>query len=226
MSNPEDKKTSKPPGDEPPSGYMSPKLRSKMLPEDETQDTSNSNVANIIGIVMLVAIVLLSAFFWISYKKSQAEEKQKATTAAKLAAEEARTDSLNKAVQDAIQKARSDSLAAIAAKNPKPKPAATPSATPGGQAAAGGQTATPPPPASKFGIDVGSFLSQDRANSELAKLQGSTSLSGHVVPRSEDGGTSYHVVIGEFTSRKDAETKANALIVASTIREATVTKLK
>ena len=34
------------------------------------------------------------------------------------------------------------------------------------------------------------------------------------------------VVLGEFTSRKDAEKKANDLIVAQSVHEATVTKLK
>ena len=42
----------------------------------------------------------------------------------------------------------------------------------------------------------------------------------------EDGVTSYRVVLGEFDSRAAAEKKANDLIVAQTIREAKVFKLK
>lgn len=223
MSNPEDKQTSKPPGEDPSSAKLPPTLRSRMNLDDEPEDTGN-NMANIIGIVMLVAIVALSAFFWISFQKSKSEEKAKAAAAAKATAEQARADSISSAEKDAIQKAFVDSVAAYELKHPAPKP--KPTAAQSTPAGPGGGTDAAPPPASKFGIDVGSFLTQDRANSELGKLQSSTSLSGRVVPKSEDGGTAYHVVLGEFASRKEAETKANALIVASTIREATVTKLK
>jgi len=224
VSNPEDKKTSNPAGDDPNSGRLPPTLRSKMSLDDEPEETANSNAANIIGIVMLVAIVALSAIFWVSFQKSKVEDKAKTAAAAKATADQALADSLAKVQADSLFAARQDSLNKIAAKLPKPKP--TPAAGAGGTATAGGDAAAPPPPASKFGIDVGSFLSQDRASSELGKLQGSTSLAGRVVPKTEDGGTAYHVVIGEFTNRKEAETKANALIVAATIREATVTKLK
>ena len=222
MSYPEDKLTSKPPGDEPSSGSPIPKRRGKY--DDDVEESGGSNAANIIGIVMLVGIVVLGGLFWTSLQRSKVEEKQKADSAAKVAAETARADSLSKAEQERIYAARADSLKAEEAKHPKPKTAAASTQT--AQPQAGGDQAAPPPPASKYGIDAGSFLSQDRANTELTKLQGSTSLSGRVVPKSEDGGTSYHVVIGEFTSRKDADKKAGELIVAATIHEATVTKLK
>lgn len=216
MSNPEDKKSSKLPGD------VSPKLRSKMNLDDELDDSSGSKVANILALVMLVAIVVLGAIFWTSVQHSKAEATKKAAAEAKLAAEQARTDSLAKAEQDSIFAAKADSTAKVEAKKPKPKPT-TPTAQ---DATPPGGEATPPPPPTKFGIDVGSFLTQDRANAEQGKLQTSTSLPARVVPANEDGGTSYHVVIGEFTSRKDAEKRANELIVAQTIREAKVTKLK
>jgi cytoskeletal protein RodZ len=225
VSNPEDKKPN-PPGD-PASRYVSPKLRTKMDFDEEAEETSNSKMANIVGIVMLVATVVLGGLFWTSYQHSKSEEKAKAVAAAKAEAEQATVDSLAKARQDSTYAASQDSIKKYEDAHPKPKTAPTtaPTATntPGG--AAGGETAPAPPP-SKFGIDVGSFLTQDRANSEQGKLQGSTSLPARVVPRSEDGGTAFHVVIGEFTNRKDAEKKANELIVAQVIREATVTKLK
>ena len=221
MNSPEDKRTSKPPGGDP-STYMSPKLRSKMNLDDEPEDQPRSKATNVIALLMLVSIVVLGALFWTSVQRNKAEEKVKAVAAAKAAAAAALTDSLAKVQQDSLFAARADSVAKEEAKHPKPKPAATPA--PGQPPAAA--AATPPPPPSKFGIDVGSYLSQDRASSEQGKLQTSTSLPARVVPTSEDGGTSYHVVIGEFTSRKDAEKKANELIVAQTIREAKVTKLK
>ncbi len=227
MSNSDDKQTPKKPGDAP-SDYVPPTLRGRMNPEDEEEKSGSSAVANILGVVMLVAIVVLGGFFWVSVQKDKAATKKAAAEAAKKAAEEARTDSLNKVVQDSLQKVRADSIAAYEKKHPQPKPkpgtqpqaGATPGAAPGGEAAA------PPPPPTKFGIDVGSFLTQDRANAEQAKLQAATSLPARVVPTNEDGGTSYHVVLGEFTSRKDAQSKANELIVGAKIQEAHVTKLK
>lgn len=223
MSYPEDKQTLKPPGDEPSSGSVPHKLRGKLNMDEDPEEGGGSNAANIIGIVMLVAIVVLGGLFWTSLQHSKVADKEKAEAAAKIAAEAARADSLSKLEQERIYAARADSLKAEEAKHPKPK---VPTATPGTPATPGGDAAAPPPPATKFGIDVGSFLSKDRADAEMGKLTGSTSLTARVVPKTEDGGTAYHVVIGEFTSRKDAEKKANELIVAATIREATVTKLK
>lgn len=226
MSNPEDKLTPKP-GDSP-SRPIPPTLRAKIDLDEEAEEVSSSKAANVVGIVMLVAIVVLGGFFWTSFQRSKVEEKTKAVAAAKAAADEALVDSLSKVRADSIYAASQDSIKAYEAKHPKPKTATPPTASAGagGAAAGGGAAAEPPPPPSKFGIDVGSYLTQDRASAEQGKLQGITSLPAQVVPKSEDGGTAYHVVIGEFTNRKDAEKKANELIVAQTIREATVTKLK
>jgi cell division protein FtsN len=202
---------------------MSPKLRSKMNLDDEPDESSGNKMANIIALVMLVAIVVMGSFFFTALQRSKADAKVKAAAATKAAAAQAVKDSLDKAQQDSVFAARSDSTAKADAKNPKPKPPAT---TTAGGSSAPPTASTPPAPVTKFGIDVGSFLTQDRANAEQTKLQASTSLSARVVPKSEDGGTSYHVVLGEFTSRKDAEKKANDLIVAQSVHEATVTKLK
>ena len=46
------------------------------------------------------------------------------------------------------------------------------------------------------------------------------------MPVTEDGVTSYRVVMGDFTSKGDAEKKANELIAASQAREARVVPIK
>lgn len=209
-----------------PGSYMPPKLRGKMNLDDEPEDTGNSKVANILGVVMLVAIVGLSALFWTSFQHQKVADKAKAAAEAKATAQQAEADSLAKRQADSLFAARQDSVTAYEKLHPKPKTPAPTAAAGGGATGTPDAAAAPPPPPTKFGIDVGSFLTQDRASSEQSKLAGSTSLPGRVVPKTEDGGTAFHVVIGEFTSKKDAEKKANELIVAQTIREATVTKLK
>ena len=224
MDKPEDNEPRKPAGEEYKT-YMSPKLRSKMQFEDEPEE-KGSNASNIVAIAMLLLIVVLGGFFFISMQKSKAEDKAKAAAAAKATAAQAVADSLAKAQQDSLfaqnARARADSIAKL----PKRlRPAAAPAATGAGGATAA-QPETPPPPAAKFGIDVGTFLNQDRANAEQTKLQDSTGLTAKVTPVSEGGVTSYRVVLGEFTSKAEAEKKANDLIVAQTIREAHVIKLK
>jgi cell division protein FtsN len=222
VDKPEDNEPRTPAGEEYKT-YMSPKLRSKMQFEDEPEE-KGSNAANIVAIAMLLLIVVLGGIFFVSMQKSKAADKAAAAAAAKAAAAQAIADSLAKHQQDSLFAARTDSISKATPKKPKAAPAA-PAATGAGGATAA-QPATPPPPASKFGIDVGTFLNQDRANAEQTKLQGSTGLTAKVTPVSEGGVTSYRVVLGEFTSKAEAEKKANDLIVAQTIREAHVIKLK
>ncbi len=212
----------KPPGSGDSRSNLPPTLRSKMRFEDDELEEPKSNVANIIAVVMAVGILVLGGLFFVSYQKSKTEEKTKAEATAKAAAEQAQADSISKATEDSVFAARQDSLKKFAPKTP-PKAAAAPG---GATAAAGGAAATPPPPPSKFGIDVGTFLNQDRANAEQTKLQGSTGLTAKVTPVSDGGVTSYRVVLGEFSSKAEAEKKANALIVSQAIREAHVIKLK
>ena len=87
MSYPEDKQTLKPPGDEPSSGSVPHKLRGKLNMDEDPEEGGGSNAANIIGIVMLVAIVVLGGLFWTSLQHSKVADKEKAEAAAKIAAE-------------------------------------------------------------------------------------------------------------------------------------------
>jgi cell division protein FtsN len=204
VSNPEDPKSSEPP------------RRVKRYEDDEPPSESKSQA--LIAWVMLVVIAVLGTFLYFGFQKAKVEAKKKAEEATRLAAEQSRADSLQRAVDDSLRAVRADSLAKIAPKKPAaPPPGATPTA---------GGAETPPPPEKHYGIDVGTYLSEDRANAEQAKIQAAASLSGKVMPVTEDGVTSYRVVMGDFTSKGDAEKKANELIAASQAREARVIPLK
>src|SRR5262245_28610454 len=92
----DDPRTPKPPEER--SGWVSPRIRSKMELSDEPEQET-SNVANIVAIVMLVGIVILGGFLFVSMKKGKAEEKAKAAAAAKATAAQALADSLAKREQ-------------------------------------------------------------------------------------------------------------------------------
>ena len=71
-----------------------------------------------------------------------------------------------------------------------------------------------------FGLDVGTYLVEDRANSEQARLAAATGLPGKVVTKNEDGGDVYHVVLGSFATRAAAEKKAEALVAKGQVNQA------
>ena len=219
MDKPEDPKQSPGPGP----GPLRPLPSSRMDIDDESVRRT-SHASNVMAVVMLIAIVVLGTLFYVSVQRNKVAEKAKKEAADKAAAQQAAADSIAKHQQDSLFAARSDSLAKLEAKKPK-KPAAAAGAA--GTAAGGAAApATPPPPPTKYGIDVGTFLNEERANSEQSKLQSSTGLSGKVTPVTEDGVTSYRVILGEFSSKAEADKKANDLIVGQAVREAKVIKLK
>jgi hypothetical protein len=195
-------------------------LRPSRFEEDE-EEQGGSKAQAAIAWVMLAAILALGGGLYVMIQKSTAEEKAKKVEAAKVAAKQAEADSILKVQQDslaAISARRADSLAKLQPK--KPAPGATASA-----GATGGETAPPPPP-SHFGIDIGTFLSEDRAKTEVEKLKGSTGLPVESQPVTADGVTTYRVVVGDFSSKATAEEKANELILSKAVREARVLKLK
>jgi cell division septation protein DedD len=222
VENPQDPKTPRPsdPNEPDDAGkWVSPRLRAKMNGDDDEDETPKSH--NLLATVMLLAVVAMIGALVVMMGNTKRQEKIKAVAAAKAAAVQARADSIDKAVQDSVQKVRADSVAAAEAKKPKKK--TPPAATPGAKTTT--QAETPAAPAAHFGIDVGTFLNEERAKAEQSKLQGSSGLTGQVLPVTQDGVTSYRVVMGDFTSRADADKKAVGLI-GSGARQAIVTKLK
>jgi len=112
-----------------------------------------------------------------------------------------------------------------------PPPRATPKPAPalpaGASAASGASMAAAPAatpeaqavPKTLFGIAVGSYLVEGRANTEKARLSGTTGLPGRVVA-STDG--EFSVVLGAFEVRSNAENTAGDLIAKGLVEEARV----
>jgi len=104
-----------------------------------------------------------------------------------------------------------------------PQPAGTSkpsSAPPAGSRTSTGAAAPTVAARGPFGIDVGTFLFEDRANSEQTRLAGTTGLSGKVAAKAEGDATVYHVILGSFATRAEAEKEAGALIAKGLVREA------
>ncbi len=117
--------------------------------------------------------------------------------------------------------------AASATPPPAPKPAATvkPAAPTGSSATTAAATpavAKPAAPKASFGISVGSFLAEERAASELARLSASTGVKGRVMP-TPDG--DYRVVLGSYPDKNAAENAAGDLIGSGKVDEARVVSL-
>jgi cell division protein FtsN len=81
------------------------------------------------------------------------------------------------------------------------------------------------PATNRFGIAVGTYLNEDRANSERTSLGESTQLPTRVLTATEDGGEVYRVVMGSFESRVEAERAASDLIRRGLVNEARVVPL-
>jgi cell division protein FtsN len=171
--------------------------------EDDEEKRSKA-VQNMVAILMLVLVVGLGSALFVMLARGKEEEKRKAAAAARAAAAEHLADSLRTRTEDSLRAARADSMAKFAPKTPATPTAGTPTAS----ALTGAATATPaapPPEPTHYGIAVGTFLTQDRANQEQTKLQGSTQLAGAVSEVSQDNVTQYRVLIGDYTDKKSAE---------------------
>jgi len=216
--------------------YISARLREKLAESDDKEWTPKSSnpVPGIIGVVVIAGMLIATFMWWQSSMKKQETEKAAAAQKAAIAdsiATAARAESLVTAAR-ADSAARVDSLLAHGGKLPKPaaptaapapkstpaasKPSATPPAAPAASAAPKG------PATDGFGIAVGQYMLEDRANSEKDKLSASTGLPGKVVPADDGGTTVYRVILGKWSSRAPAEKKAAALIDSSLVREARV----
>jgi cell division septation protein DedD len=172
------------------------------LDEDEVEDKGS----NLLAIGMLAAIVIIGAFVgWSMMTSSKKGDDEHQTATAEETPEPPPPDTT---AQDTT---------ALAQKPPDPPKPPAPKSEP---------TQTPPPPAAEpasFGIQVGTYLFEDRAKEVLAELSTSAAVTGRVVPGS-DG--SFAVVLGPFDSRSAAESKGSALLESGAVRESRVVPLK
>jgi cytoskeletal protein RodZ len=226
------------------SAWISPRLREK-LGEPDTEGPKKGG-SPLIGILLAVLVIGGGVGLFITMRAGAAKEKAATEERARVAAAAAVAESIAAVAQADSTKAAADSAAALAASTPAgraaakaaAKAAAAAASKPAPVAAAKTTTTTtttskPSAPAAAsapgvpkvvekgpFGLDVGTFIVEDRANSEQARLAEATGLVGKVVTRNEDGGDVYHVVLGSFATRAAAEKKAEALVAKGQVNQA------
>ena len=250
MDRPDDLEP-KPPAEEPrrpstPSPYMSPRLREKLEAEgrgggDDDDFEIPEGRSPVLWIVIAVVVIAGIVGFLIFRPKGHKTEVAAADSTATAPADTTAT---------ATDTMGMDTTSTAAATPPTARPTSTPPAnTSTTRPASTGATSTPAtgtastgtrvgadakpratpaeaPSSSRFGIAVGTFLSEDRAKEEQDKLKTATGLESRIVTVQDAGESSYRVVLGSFASRAAAERKAAELSGAGTVREARVVPIK
>jgi hypothetical protein len=176
-----------------------------------------------VGILLVLLVIGGGAGLFVTMRSGAARQKVEAERIARAKSAAAAAESTASAAK--IDSMRAVVAARVAADSAagKTTTATTTSTTAAPRPAAGGATASrasSSPPASggdaapavprvvekgPFGLDVGTFLAEDRATSELTRLATTTGLKGRVVTRNEDGGDVYHVILGSFPTRGAAD---------------------
>ncbi len=217
--------------------WISPRLRDKLGEPDP--GAQREGPAPWVGILLVLLVIGGGAGLFVTMRTGAAKQKVEAVRIGRERAVAAAAESTSNAAK--IDSMRAVVTARAAADSAAGKPgsaaaqastSAKPASTAG--AAAASRVATSPPatggdaaPATPrvvekgpFGLDVGTFLAEDRASSELARLTTTTGLKGKVVTRNEDGGDAYHVVLGSFPSRAAADKRAESLLGRSLVNQA------
>jgi len=73
-----------------------------------------------------------------------------------------------------------------------------------------------------YGVIVGTFLDQERAQSEATRMGAASGLPSRTMTVQEDGASVYRVVLGRFDTNTAAEHAASNLIVKGLSNEARV----
>lgn len=213
-----------PPDSTPPDQpWISPRLRAKL--DDPELDTPREGPPPWIGIVLALLVVAGGAGLFVAMRTGAAKQKADAVRIARERAEAAAAESLaNVARIDSMRTAALAAAESAGIKPPAPpsaaaaKPRVTATSTP--PAASGGAAAPPAEPKvvekGPFGIDIGTFLDEERAKSELEKASAATGLTGSVVTREDV----FHVVLGSFPSRSAADKRAEALVGRGLVNQA------
>ena len=206
--------------------YMSPKLREKLEESSRRgRDSSHDEAPAWMGPAILGLLVVAVIVVGLGVMRSNAEKKRLAVIAHADSVRAAATaDSLAAIMRDSL---RADSIrtAAMPKPSPKPTPAATASRAPASTPSGGGAAAAAAPaaPARKYGLIVGEYMDEGKANEVKDKLTASTSLPGRVI--SVDNGNAFRVILGSFDGRAAAEKAAGELASKGDVNEARVTAL-
>ena len=199
---------SKPPAPQPsePGPWISPRLREKL--GDPEPGAPREGPAPWVGIVLAVLVIGGGAALFVTMRTGAARQKVEAERAAAEKIAAATADSIANVAKfdslrvEAAASALADSMAGRGKWSPEAKQAAAAAlkagaaartAAAGGSSKTGAGTSAPTPAADDpaaapkvvekgpFGLDVGTFLAEDRAVSELARLSAAAGLKGKVV---------------------------------------------
>jgi cell division protein FtsN len=198
-------------------------LREK-LDEPETEGPKPGS-SPLLGIILAVLVIGGGIGLFAAMRSGAAKEKATAEERARVAAVAAAAESIAAVARaDSMRLAAAATSGGAAMSKPSAVAAARPTTNPASAPKAAAASAAPTVPKvverGPFGLDVGTFLVEDRANSEQARLAEATGLPGKVVMKNEDGGDVYHVVLGSFASRAAAERKAEALVATGQVNQA------
>jgi cell division septation protein DedD len=212
------------PNDKPPPTYMSPKLREKLYDQPSRpggRDSSHDQPPQWMGPAILGLLAVAVVLVGIGIMRNNAETKRLAVIAhADSLRAAAAAESAAVVMRDSLR-ADSVRIAALPKPSPKPSPAASSaSKTPAGSGAAT-TAAAPPAETRKYGLIVGEFIDEARANE--VKDQLTTSLPGRVI--SVDNGNAFRVILGSFDGRAAADKAAGELSSKGLVSEARVTAL-
>ena len=231
--------------------WISPRLREKLMEAESHEPKRSSPLPGILFAALLIGGGILG---FVVYRSNAAKHKAEELQRARAAADSAAAAAAAAARADSMRLAAADTSAAGAAPGAsKPaggapphtatasasgsgatsttKPAATSGATsttkPAATSGAATGAAAPAPAAAKgpYGIDVGSFLFEERAKAEQERLAGATGLAGRVVTKTTDGESSYHAVLGSFETRGAAQKKAESLVAKGLVNEIHIVSL-
>lgn len=214
---------------------MSPRLRAKL--EEPDVELEREGPPPWLGIVLAVLVIGGGAALFTAMRTGAAREKAEAERLARERAAAAVAESTANAARidsmRAAARAAADSLAKLGkgplSRPPAPAGGSTPRAAAAAEPTEAGQAAPAEPAVVEkgpFGIDVGAYLAEDRAVSELARLNEATGLKGRVVARDEGGGNLYHVVLGSYSTRAAAVKRAESLFGRALVEQAVVTPLE
>ncbi len=214
MNEPEDRdpgtKPTQPPSRTEP--LLSPRLREK-LDNAQAKGKKSSAGAWMFTLVIVVALVAVGWWFVSAQQKAKAEAERAAVRAAAVADSIARVQTAD----SLAAVARADSIAAF---NKLPKWQQRRIIV--RQARAAGIVLDEEE--GPFALDTGGFLFEDRAQERAEELKASTNLTARVARAGADG--SYHVYLGRFESRADAEKAGGNLAARALVEQARVVPIR
>ena len=188
-----------------------------------TRRGSSGRLSLAVGGLLVASVTVFLGGRWTRRSHSEGSARAAAT---ETRASGATTETPAASSQPAIQTLRSTerppataipSAPAVAQPPPAPRPAATAAPTEIEPAA--------PVVRMRRGIETGSYLNPERAESERTLLAETTGLPVQVIEAAEDGAAVYRVVVGSVGSRRKAAATLNELVGRGLVEQAKIISL-